>query len=128
MSRWYGIEGHWINVSLPQYMAIDRKPENGCDIQNADDGVSGIIMQLKLVKTYSEEDLNYLEENDGLLHVTKVILNMLQPWVNKQRRVVSADSYFASVQACDRLKKRGLSFIGVVKTATRGFCMKNCTR
>ena len=52
------------------------------------------------------------------------MLNLLQPWVNKQRRVVSADSNFASVQACDELKKRGLGFISVVKTATSGFCME----
>ena len=61
MSIWYGIEGHWINTGLPQYIAIDRNPENGCEIQNATDGVSGIIMQLKLVKTYYEENLNSSE-------------------------------------------------------------------
>ena len=49
------------------------------------------------------------------------MLNILHPWVNKKRRVVSTYSYFASVQACDELKKRGLRFIGAVKTATRGF-------
>ena len=54
MSRWYGIGGHWINAGLTQYIAIDRKPENGCEIQNASDGVSGIMIQLKLVKTSSE--------------------------------------------------------------------------
>ena len=32
MSRWYGIGGHWINASLPQYIVIDRNPENGCEI------------------------------------------------------------------------------------------------
>ena len=52
--RWYGIGGHWINAGLPQYIEIDRKPENGCEIQNSSDGVSGKIMQLKLVKTSSE--------------------------------------------------------------------------
>ena len=51
------------------------------------------------------------------------MLNILHSLVNKQRRVFSADSYFALVQACDDLKKRGLRFIGVVKTATRGFFM-----
>eukprot|EP00542_Grammatophora_oceanica_P010949 CAMPEP_0194045412 /NCGR_PEP_ID=MMETSP0009_2-20130614/16765_1 /TAXON_ID=210454 /ORGANISM="Grammatophora oceanica, Strain CCMP 410" /LENGTH=100 /DNA_ID=CAMNT_0038690263 /DNA_START=168 /DNA_END=467 /DNA_ORIENTATION=+ len=35
MSRWYGQGGHWINIGLPMYVAIDRKPENGCEIQNA---------------------------------------------------------------------------------------------
>ena len=57
MSRWYGIRGHWINSSFPQYIAIDINPENGCEIQNAVDGVSGIIMQLKPVNISSEEIL-----------------------------------------------------------------------
>ena len=81
---------HWINAGLTQYIAIDRKPENGCEIQNAADGVFGIMMQLKLVKTSSEEDLHYPEEHDGLSHDTKVMLNILQPWLNKQRCFVSA--------------------------------------
>ena len=81
-------------------------------------------MQLNIVKNSFKEDLHSPEKHYGLLHGTKVMLNILQPWVNNQRRVVSADSYFASVQACDDLKKRVLRFIGVVKTATRGFCME----
>ena len=51
------------------------------------------------------------------------MLNILQ--VNKQRHFVIVESYFASVQACDKLKKRDLRFIGVVKTANRDFCMAN---
>ena len=49
------------------------------------------MVQLKLVKTSSEEDLQYPEEHDGLLHGTKVMLNLLQKWVNKQWHVVSTD-------------------------------------
>ena len=52
------------------------------------------------------------------------MLNLLQPWVNKQRRVVIADRYFALVQACGDIRKRGLRFIGVVKTENRGLCME----
>ena len=81
-----------INIILPQYISIDIKPENGCDIHNAADGFSGIIVQLNLVKTSSDEDLHSPEEHYGLLYGTKVMLNILQPCVNKQRRVVSADS------------------------------------
>lgn len=29
MSRWYGLGGDWIDVGLPTYRAIDRKPEDG---------------------------------------------------------------------------------------------------
>ena len=81
----------------PQYIEIDRNPENCCEIQNAADGVSGIMIQLKLFKTSFEEDLHYPEEHDGFLHYTKLVINLFQPWINKQRRVVSAYSYFASV-------------------------------
>ncbi len=51
ISRWYGLGGSWINVGLPQYVAMDRKPEHGAEIQNSCDGNCGIMMRLKLVKT-----------------------------------------------------------------------------
>ena len=51
------------------------------------------------------------------------MLNILQ--VNKQQHFFIVDSFFASVQACDELKKRGLRFMGVVKTATMYLCMAN---
>ena len=35
ISRWYGQGGDWINHGLPMYIAIDRKPDNGCEIQNS---------------------------------------------------------------------------------------------
>ena len=56
MSRWYGQGGHWINHGLPMYVAIDRKPENGCEIQNAACGHSGVMIRLKIVKTAEEEN------------------------------------------------------------------------
>ena len=51
ISRWYGLGGHWINMGLPMYVSIDRKPEDGLEIQNACCAHSGIMYQLKLVKT-----------------------------------------------------------------------------
>jgi Transposase IS4 len=51
MSRWYGLGGHWINIGLPMYVAMDRKPEDGLEIQNACCAHSGIMFQIKLVKT-----------------------------------------------------------------------------
>ena len=55
ISRWYGLGGHWINMGLPMYVAIDRKPEDGCEIQNACCGKTGIMMQLRLVRTQAGE-------------------------------------------------------------------------
>ena len=51
ISRWYGLGGHWINMGLPMYVAIDRKPEDALEIQNSCCAKSGIMAQLKLVKT-----------------------------------------------------------------------------
>ena len=56
MSRWYGLGGSWINTGLPMYVAIDRKPENGCEIQDSCDGKSCIMMRLKLVKSAAAEE------------------------------------------------------------------------
>ena len=54
MSWWYGQGSHWINHGLPMYVAINRKPENGCEIQNAACGHSGVMIRLKIVKTAEE--------------------------------------------------------------------------
>jgi hypothetical protein len=50
----------------------------------------------------------------------------VSPWL-RSRRVVSADSYFASVKAA-RLRQLGLRFIGVVKSATKEFHMSYLSR
>jgi hypothetical protein len=102
------------------YMAIDRKPENGCKIQNAACGNSGVMLRLKLVKTAEEEGANIEEEDDGLLHGTAVLEQLVMPWA-MTNRIVCADSYFASVGACEEMARIGLRFMGVVKTATRRF-------
>jgi hypothetical protein len=30
---WYRLGGDWFNEGLPHYVAIDRKPEDGCEIK-----------------------------------------------------------------------------------------------
>ena len=66
MSRWYGQGGHWINHGLPMYVAIDRKAENGNEIQNSADGQSGIMLRLKIVTTAAEAAVNNPhEENEN---------------------------------------------------------------
>jgi len=54
ISRWYGLGGHWINMGLPMYISLDRKPEDGAEIQNVCDGHSNIMLRLKLVKSAQE--------------------------------------------------------------------------
>ena len=118
MFRWYGQGGHWINHGLPMYVAIDRKPENGCEIQNAACGRSGVMIRLKIVKTAEEENASVVTEDDGNNHGTNVLKFLVEPWVRTDH-CVCADSYFASVNAVTVLRMMGLRFIGVVKTATK---------
>ena len=61
MSRWYWQGGKWIEHGLPQYVAIDCKPENGCEIQNSACGRSGVMMQLQLVTTAEHEEERHIE-------------------------------------------------------------------
>lgn len=123
ISRWYGQGGDWINHGLPMYVAIDRKPENGCEIQNSACGRSGVMLRLRLVRT-AEEDHAHLNETDsGLLHGTQVLKDLVSPWAQTSR-IVCADSYFASVTSALELEKMGLRFIGVIKTATRQYPMQ----
>jgi Transposase IS4 len=122
LSRWYGHGGKWINHGLPMYVANDRKPENGCKIQNSACATSGVMFRMKLVKTTEEERTLIQEGDDRILHGIKVLKCLISPWAFSHC-MVCADSYFASVGAANELMQQGLRFIGVVKTATKKFPM-----
>ena len=122
MVRWYGTGGEWINAGLPHYVAIDRKPENGCEIQDSCCGRSGVMLQLKIVKSTEDDDDSLIEEENGLLHGTVVLKQLVRSWFYTDR-IVCADSYFASVGAAEELLRYRTRFIGVVKTATKRYPM-----
>ena len=91
---WYSLGGQLINASLPVYMALDRKPKNGCDIQNSADG--GVIVELKLVKVSGEELGNSTTEDvEDMLCRTKVVKELIEPWIYSGR-LVCGDLYFVS--------------------------------
>ena len=56
MVRWYGLGGDWINIGLPMYVDIDRKPESGCEIQSACCGQSGVMIRIHMVKSKACRD------------------------------------------------------------------------
>jgi hypothetical protein len=74
------------------FVAMYRKPEDGCKIQNYACGCTGIMLQLNLVKT-SQEEINQEEDgnNDHLNHVTRILLQLVKPW-NNTNRVLCSDS------------------------------------
>ena len=105
MVRWYGLGGHWISEGLPHYVSIDRKPEDGCEIQNACCAETGIMCRLKIVKTSEESDRIVIEatNNDEERQPraqpnvgTRVVLELTEPW-HSTNRIICADSAFSSV-------------------------------
>jgi Transposase IS4 len=123
IARWYGQGGHWIDLGLPDYVYIDRKPENGFEVPNAAYGRSGIMLNIRFVTTAEDEARWTAEIGDTELgHGTAILSQLVQPWAGTGR-TVCADSYFASVEAAEVMGGLGLKFIGVVKTATKTYPM-----
>ena len=80
-------------------------------------GRSSVVLRLRLVRPSEERKTQHANSgDDGLLHGTQV-LKTLVATCTKRNRKVCANSYFASVGCCEELKRIGIRFIGVVKTA-----------
>ncbi len=54
---------------------------------------------------------------------TRVLVELTEPW-HETGRVVTADAYFASVEAALKMKDKGLLFIGNVKQCSKMFPME----
>jgi len=122
ISRWYGLGGIWINTGLPMYVAIDRKPDNGGKFQDACDGVSEIRIRIRIVKQAEDEGAETVEGDDGIQHGVKVLLELIEPWLNTNRHVC-ADSYFSSKKGCEILTAKNTRFTGSVKQCTKEYLM-----
>lgn len=72
-------------------------------------------MRLHLVTAEADGDTR---KDEDLNHGTGVLLDLVEPWRVSNRRVC-ADSFFASVEAAEKLLQIGLKFIAVVKNATQ---------
>ena len=104
------------------YIDIDRKPDNGCEIQNLACSESVVMLRLLLVKSEEDSHLHTEENNEGLQHGTAILKYIVLPWANSERGVC-ANSYFALVSSAEEIIRIGVRFIGVVKTATKTFPM-----
>jgi len=123
ISKWYGKGGGWTSVVLPMYVAIDRKPENGRELQNVACGRIGIMMHLSIVTTAADQAANLSATDLGVPHCTAVLQQLVAPSVGSGC-IVCADSYFSSTEAAEELLSLCVRFIGVVKTAHRLFPME----
>ena len=91
--RWYGKGGAFVDAGLPMYLALERKPDNGGEIQNLADITSGIMLHLKVVKSTNKEKAtaaaaaaNAIADNDKIATAnkagkgTQVLLELTEPW------------------------------------------------
>ena len=129
--RWYGLGGHWISVGLPHYVSMERKPEDGCEIQTSCCAETGILCQICVCKTQSEckraaqEEANKEKDNNNQDNTnntstnksdqppksagTLAVLELTEPW-HTSNRIVVTDSAFASVNTAVQLNKQRLGF------------------
>lgn len=58
ISRWYGVGVTFLEVGLPYYFYLDRKPESGCELQTISDGAKVIMLGLEFVKSEADRNIN----------------------------------------------------------------------
>ena len=104
--RWYGFGGTWIQIGLPFYVSIDRKPGNDCEIWTMCDGRWQFMLSMEIVK-----------DN------TAVTLRLVKGYNRRFRKMAMyGDSFFASVATADALwAEFGEYFTGVVKQCSSRF-------
>jgi len=73
------------------YVAIDRKPEDGCEIQDAACGRSGIMLNLSVMTTAVHRQDIATGHEDDLPHGATVLKKLVAPWAGT-KRVVCIDS------------------------------------
>ena len=121
MNRTNRTKGNNVQDGLPHQTKIARKPEGvGSEIRCLIDGKTLVMLQLELQESKEEmakkrflEEVNYLAGTAGTLRLA-------EPWFNSGRTIYG-DSAFASVNTAFHLRRYGLHFMGLVKTAHREF-------
>lgn len=120
MFAWYGKGDR--QGGMPKVIKIRRKPKGiGCEAKTVADALSGIMVGLELNEGKEAMAEKRWHAEHGA--TTATTLRLTEPWFGSGR-VVAGDSWFASVKTALQLRKHGLHFLGVVKTAHRQFPLK----
>lgn len=120
ISKWYDLGGSWSDIGLPRYVAIQRKPESGCELQTSSCGESGIMIRIKVVMGSSSAPQTTSTQTEELSASAETTLDLIKPWLNTNR-IVCADSYFSSVKTAEELLRRNTKYIGIIKQGTKKF-------
>lgn len=121
MFAWYG-KGQYFKNGMPAVIKIKRKPKGvGCECKTISDVVSGIMIGLEVNE--GKEAMQQKEWQHQLGAGTATTLRLTRPW-HGSGRIVVGDSWFGSVKTAFELHQRGLFFMGMVKTATKKYPIK----
>lgn len=125
MFAWYG-KGNYYRDGMPAVMKIKRKPKGvGCEVKTIADSSSRIMIGMEINEGKDSMIEKKLQKELGA--GTATVVRLTEPW-HGTGRIVLGDSWFGSVNTAVQLKKRGLYFIGMVKTATRNYPLKEGTK
>ena len=80
------------------------------------------MLNMEIASTAENERGRDFEES--INHETAVLRRRVDPWIGLDR-LVGADSYFASLETAKVLYNVELRFLGVVKTSTKQYPMKD---
>jgi hypothetical protein len=123
-TKWVGLE-EWHAMGCPHITKIARKPENvAIEVRDVACGESEICIFLEIQEgkeAMATKDFCAPDMPAG----TAFCLRATESWKGTGRLVLG-DSAFASVTTAVQLRKRGLHFTGIVKTASRMFPKKWC--
>lgn len=114
MSRWLGLGGYWIDVGLPHFTALDRKPENSLKIKTVRCVRNGVMLNIDLNLGSNSPQQN---SDTGNAHGMAALLRFEQPWFWLER-VICADSLFASLNMAKLILEKGIRFTGAIRNAT----------
>ena len=115
MSSWISRKQDRTADGIPHLTKIIRKPKGvGTEIKCVADGLVGIMLCIEICEAESKKKWSHLPAG------TAQTLRLSEPW-HGTGRIIVADSAFSSVTTAIELKKCGLLFTGVVKTASREF-------
>ncbi len=118
MCAWTSAKPDSLPDALPHTTKIIRKPKGvGAEIKVLADGRTGVVMRLEIQEG---KDAMCHKDWSALPSGTSQLLRLCEPWF-QTRRIVVADSAFASTTSAIELKKKGLFFQGIIKTSTHEF-------
>jgi hypothetical protein len=124
MSSWRGDEMVLAHESVMHVTKIQRKPKSvGVEFKGVADGDSHILLQLEIQKAKGENERKPFADQFPF-HVA-IVLRLCAYWFGSGRRVIG-DAAFSSLLTCTALLANGLFYLGIVKTATKGFCVEYC--